>query len=608
MTKKIAKIEAIIQQLQEIIRTARTYEKKYAVFIEKVHPNFRQSAINLVHYWSLRSHDIRTLQKRLGEMGLSRLAKAESHVMASLLTNLNILQKLAELEVSPKRHRTFSIKKGEQLLSQHDKDLFGQDKSRKVRIMVTQPSDSALDPELVKGMMENGMNILRINCAHDNDAHWLDMIQHAQMAMAETGMNCRISMDLAGPKIRTGQIMPSPKAIHIRPPKNQFGNIIGSVMVSLVTEERYQLERIPSSLPVDASWLNNLKIGEKVYFKDTRGKKRSWVIMEKKPDKVICSTHQSAYLRSGTTLTTKQGEATEICPLPPNEGYITLFKDDELIIHKENRPGQPAEYDDSGKQIKPAHISCTLDEIFQYVKLGEKVLFDDGKIEGEIIKVEPEAFRVRILYAGIKGVKLRADKGINFPDSKLNISGLTEKDRKDLHFVAQHADVVNLSFVNNKNDVQDLIDEIRLLGAENKLGIILKIETKSGFFNLIEILLTAMQIYPVGVMIARGDLAIECGWENIGMVQEEILWLCQAAHIPTIWATQVLEGLAKKGIPSRAEITDAVMSQRADCVMLNKGPYIIDAIEMLDQILTKMQHYQDRKAPMLPAFELDFEH
>jgi pyruvate kinase len=75
-------------------------------------------------------------------------------------------------------------------------------------------------------------------------------------------------------------------------------------------------------------------------------------------------------------------------------------------------------------------------------------------------------------------------------------------------------------------------------------------------------------------------------------MQEEILWLCEAAHIPVIWATQVLEGLAKKGIPTRAEVSDAVMADRAECVMLNKGPFILQAVKLLDDVLLRMQAHQ----------------
>jgi pyruvate kinase len=82
-------------------------------------------------------------------------------------------------------------------------------------------------------------------------------------------------------------------------------------------------------------------------------------------------------------------------------------------------------------------------------------------------------------------------------------------------------------------------------------------------------------------------------------VQEEILWMAEASHTPVIWATQVLENLAKGGIPSRAEITDAAMGERAECVMLNKGPYIVPAVHMLDDILRRMQAHQRKKSAML---------
>jgi pyruvate kinase len=131
------------------------------------------------------------------------------------------------------------------------------------------------------------------------------------------------------------------------------------------------------------------------------------------------------------------------------------------------------------------------------------------------------------------------------------------------------------------------------------LGIVCKIETEQGFNDLPRILLATMRHYPTGVMIARGDLAVECGWERLAEIQEEILWLCEAAHLPVIWATQVLEDKSKKGRPSRAEITDAAMSQRADCVMLNKGPHIFAAIRMLDNILRRMQNHQYKKTARL---------
>ena len=100
-------------------------------------------------------------------------------------------------------------------------------------------------------------------------------------------------------------------------------------------------------------------------------------------------------------------------------------------------------------------------------------------------------------------------------------------------------------------------------------------------------------------MIARGDLAAECGYQRLAEVQEEILWMCEAAHVPVIWATQILESLAKEGLASRSEITDAAAGVRAECVMLNEGPYIVKTVRAFDDILRLMEgHHQKGRSTL----------
>jgi pyruvate kinase len=244
-----------------------------------------------------------------------------------------------------------------------------------------------------------------------------------------------------------------------------------------------------------------------------------------------------------------------------------------------------------------------LPEIFDDVQAGERIWFDDGKIGGTIAKVEPDRIFVRITQARPGGEKLRSDKGINLPDSTLNLPALTKKDLDDLQFVAKHADIVGLSFAQNAADVETLLERLTL-AERNDLGIILKIETRRGFEHLPSMLLAGMKNSRLGVMIARGDLAVECGFERMAEIQEEILWVCEAAHCPVIWATQVLENLAKTGIPSRAEITDAAMGHRAEAVMLNKGPHILRAVQTLDDILQRMEAHQIKKQSMMRQLRL----
>ncbi len=597
----------IIEAIERLIERLREYEVKYEEQIRAVHPRYLKSAINLVHYWALRQEDISDLQNNLKKLGLSRLARAEAHILASLHTTLAIVKSLSSQKPLVIHRALVSISKSEKYLKRNTKALLGaKTKGRSVRIMVTQPVISANDQQLVENMLLAGMNTARINCAHDNAKVWGKIIANVKASSRENGLDTRICMDLGGPKVRTGNILSGPGIKKLRPSKDEYGKIVSPFEFYFVEEGVYQGGEL-NVVPVNADFFKRLEAGGKIKLIDARGKKRKIDIVSKvDQEKVLAKVKSATYLSYQTELTLIAGKQVfggKVGKLTQSEGTILLNKNDEFLVHKTSLIGSDAVYDENGELIERARISFTLPEIFEDVRVGERILFDDGKIEGIIQEKKDDHFIVKITNAGIRGSKLRADKGINFPESSLNIRGLTEKDKGDLPFVAQHADVVNFSFVNHQDDVKDLHEELKKIDAPESLGVILKIETQKGFNNLFHILLEAMKTYPIGVMIARGDLAIECGWQNIARIQEEIISLCNAAHVPAIWATQVLENMAKKGLPSRAEITDAASAQKAECVMLNKGPNIVDAIRLLDVILRNMKGFKNKKASMLPAIK-----
>jgi pyruvate kinase len=248
-------------------------------------------------------------------------------------------------------------------------------------------------------------------------------------------------------------------------------------------------------------------------------------------------------------------------------------------------------------------IGVTPAALFEDARVGQVIWFDDGRIGGTIRDIAADHLVVEIVQARPEGSKLGAEKGINVPDTDLRLPALTPKDLEDLRFIVAHADIVGYSFVRTAADVNALQSHLSDMGG-TELGLILKIETKRAFEQLPSLLLAAMRSRASGVMIARGDLAVECGFERLAEVQEEILWMAEASHTPVIWATQVLETLAKAGIPSRAEISDAAMGERAECVMLNKGSHIIEAVRSLDDILTRMQHHQNKKRSRLRQLNL----
>ena len=285
----------------------------------------------------------------------------------------------------------------------------------------------------------------------------------------------------------------------------------------------------------------------------------------------------------------------------PRLGTVLLSKNkqrvhqgDKLLLSREV-PTAP------DKNIFQAN--CTIPEILAQLKVGDRVWINDGKIGARVKSSLPEGVLLEITHARSKGEKLRPDKGINFPDTVLNLSPLTSKDRRDLDFIAAHADIIGYSFVQQATDIELLQLELQArLGANScQPAIVAKVETPEAVKNLPELIVRAAGKQPFGVMIARGDLAVEIGYQRLAEIQEEILWLCQAAHVPVIWATQVLENLVKTRIPSRAEMTDAAMAERAECVMLNKGAYITEAVTILDDVLTRMEAHQSKKTPQLRA-------
>ncbi len=605
MPTESERIELVRQKIRQLITILGTEDDANYPKISLVHKQYKASAANLLHYRLLRSLDLREIQQELGYLGLSRLAKAEGHITESLCRTDQILTQLLGKSDQISGFSDVSIPESEALLEQHMDLLMGPNhNSRRVRIMVTLPSEAAHDYPLVEKMMVNGMDCARINCAHDSEIEWAKMIAHVRTASKATGKSCKVAMDLAGPKIRTGQVEPGVKVRKYQIRRGETGEMLRPVEVLLVP--KLTAESPENALPVHHLHELPLLPGSSLYLIDSRKKKRKLFVKEISDEGVLAQCPKSFYAATGNRLwvdTIKGKQKTHVGELPPSERVLLLRKGDRLWLHAGDLLGQPALLDTEGRVITPASISCTLPEIFDFLAAGERIFFDDGKIGGLIHTIEKDGCWVEITNAADTGSKLRADKGINLPDTSLKLSGLTAKDKTDLVFVANHADIVNVSFVHSPDDVAELTHLLYALGAPQHLGIILKIETQEAYRQLTDILIEAMKSAPIGVMIARGDLAIETGWENIGRIQQEILGLCNAAHVPVVWATQVLENLAKKGIPSRSEITDATASLQSECVMLNKGPHIIRAIRLLDTILQSMESYQHKNAPMLPAME-----
>ena len=594
-------LDALIARLDTLLEELVQAEAEHVDVIGAVAGQHHRGAVNLVHYTRLRQHDLRELQNDLMDIGATSLATTEAHVRAKVHAARNVLAALRG-DAGPWDLQAIddALDDGDDILATNSRAIFGPMRpGRPTRIMVTLPGEAADDPELVAAFVDAGMDVARINCAHDAPAAWARMAANVRTAAASAGRQVLVSMDLPGPKLRTGPIVDGPSVGRARLTRGADGQVLAPARIWLTGEDAPTTPPAPIApavrptlaVWVDRDWLTARRPGDVVTLRDARGPRRTFTVTEVGEDGALAEGTHNAYITDGTTLRCEDSATTAV-GIPPVVRRLSLAAGDQLVLTSDLTPVDPP----AAGQV--ARIGCTLPEAITAMRAGDPVLIDDGAIEAVVESVTPGEATLRVVRTKPGGQRLGAEKGINLPDTVLPLTALTVEDLGNLPFLARHADLVAISFVRTVGDVQHVLDRLEAAGAGH-LGLLVKIETRQGFENLPSIVLTAMRHARLGVMIARGDLAVEVGFERLSEVPRQILALCEAAHVPAIWATQVLETLAKTGQPSRAEVTDAAAAQRAECVMLNKGAYILDAIRALDDILARMGEVQRKSRTLM---------
>ncbi|MEO6599085.1 MAG: pyruvate kinase [Polyangiaceae bacterium] len=587
-------------------------EREMHESVEAVPLQWRESALNLVHYVALRQHDLRQLQSDLAALGISSLGHSESCVRNSLRQALQRVRdalsvrgeataqrELDELTVT--NSITLTREAAAHYLHNHTREVLGPPpNARHIYIMVTAPPAKEADQAWMATMLRSGMNVLRVNCAHEGPEEWLATLKALGQARRESGRECRVLMDLAGPKIRTGAIAADRHIATWKPTKDELGQVTIPAQVVLQRASA-PTKSAGAVLTLSDEAFACVREGDELCFRDARGSKRRLTIHEVGSERILAQARRRAYLLDRVTARVIRNDrkcSTLSLEVLGGEGAaIDVRVGDELLLTAQRRDGRPPRRGPSGSVIKRGLVACTLPAALDQLEAGQRVLFDDGRIECLVKKAKKTrgTYVLSVVRTQKQIAKLRAEKGINLPDTVISVPALTEDDLRALAFIAEHADAVSLSFVKDPADLRALHAELDRLGKPG-LGVVLKIETRVGFENLPRLLLEGLRRPPLAVMIARGDLAVEVGFERLAELQEEILWLCEACHVPAIWATQVLDTLARTGVPSRAEVTDAAASVAAECVMLNKGPFVDVAVRALSDILHRMEkhHYKKR--------------
>lgn len=559
--------------------------------LSRVHPRNRPSAANLLHYLALRRHDVRDLQLDLAGLGLSSLGRAEAHVLATLDAVRTAVAGLAGLPVPAVEEEPFGVASGDHRLLDNAAALFGEARNgRSTRIMVTLPAtEAARDAQLVDDVVGAGAELVRIDCGTGSESDWASTLRNVREAESAQGRSLRVTMDLAGVRPRIGPVDPGPQVVRLSPIRDELGRPQEPARVWLTLPEgpsRAGAVRIPVT---DGAWLARRSPGDRIRLRDTRRSRRTLVVTEASDEGALATLADTAYLVPGTFLAVGT-DTTTVGALPARAGRLRLATGELLRLVPDQTPADPA--------AKPVRVGCTPIEVFQAARPGDRVFAADGLIAGVVESASTAGIDILVTDVAPGSSRLGAGSRLSLPDTALRVPALTEDDDLALRFIATHADALTVPFVRQAEDVSVLHHHLAALGDEGP-AVLLRVETLAGFGNLPGILLAALRRPHVGVVIDRGDLALEAGYVRLGELQEEILWLCEAAHVPVVWATDVLDLLAQTGRPTRAEVTDAASAARAECVLLEHGPHVVHAVDFLDDLLSRMSEHQRKKRALL---------
>ena len=287
----------------DIVRVEAEFEPQ----LHETHAAYQKSARNLVHYLALRRHDLRDLQEQLAVLGLSSLGRTESHVLAGLDAVVGILHRVAGRagHAAQGRAPAIDFSEGRALLHAHTQTLLGlRPAQRGVRIMVTMPTEAAHDYELVKQLLMRGMDCMRINCAHDDRDAWGAMVANLRRAKQEVGRECRVLMDVAGPKLRTGSIAAETQVVKWSPQRDLYGRVTAPAHVwitSIETPAEPPLA-VDATLRISNELLGGVRTGDCLTFTDLRGKSRVLEVQKAFGESRWATGTQTAYLRAGGVL------------------------------------------------------------------------------------------------------------------------------------------------------------------------------------------------------------------------------------------------------------------------------------------------------------------
>ena len=584
-------INNLIQVKEKIIGQVQNKPKEMLIYCDDKDKS--QSIVNFLHYQAFNELDTSLLDKQLIELGLS----SPKHWHTQLMFNID--QTLAFLNGdAPKTLlENESISLGPSAMSaQHtltkNKNRFfsTKDSQRHTAIMVTLPAEAAWNEELLTDLLNQGMNCARIDCSTHDKSIWRNMINHLNSAKKRTDKPCKLFMDLPAPTLRT-IIQPSiHNCISIKPEQHRH-KALPTPIVFYSEQSPPPVDNqhdIDYFIRVSSETLQRFQVGDRLFFIDANNKKCFINMNEHTLDKHwIGLCWKKATLNKNTMIElqrTNQDDEYEtllkfnidLIQMQPTT-YKVQKKDCILLLHDTNST-PPFE--------NSINISCSSPEVINSLNVGQEIWFDEGKIGAYVEKLEEYGVKLRITHTKKNGSKLRTNRKINIPGAKLN--KFIQEDASDIiEFSCQHADLVGISSIENRQQLGTIIDELKNNNATH-IGVIIKLARQITLNHIEEILESALPHNDLAIMFDNNELLIELGALKLAKLRTKVLPLFKSAHLPVVDSENLLGSLIKNGKTKRLDLYRTICRDE-DCILLDQGPHLLPAVVTLDTAFKSLQ-------------------
>ena len=236
-------------------------------------------------------------------------------------------------------------------------------------------------------------------------------------------------------------------------------------------------------------------------------------------------------------------------------------------------------------------FSCVPPGIASRLSLGDRVWINDGRIAAQVVAHSGETAHLEIVATRPKGDKIKTNKSVRFAGVDLAPLAAGRLQEETLDFIAENADACITSLVRTRDDVAKLQRQLReRRGGQAAMPIILAIETAQAAEGLAQLIAQAASGNPTAVMLAEADLSIELGAERMAHLRGQLVRTCRAAHVPIAWTTAALDSLVKEGIPARAAAASVLAGSDYDCIRLDSGPNLVEALAFVMDVLSPDAH------------------